>query len=238
MPKIGLMLLLLLLPANLPADTGLSTIRRDSSLLQLREFDADLLHSMANDTEFNYPRAGLVNAADSWSFWDWLSDILDRFYPDDAPISFEELMAYAVVVAAAILVVVLLSRSSVSGLLSGRSDQSQIAYRVAVDDIREMSLDALIQEAIEERSFRKAVRLLYLKCLRELTDRKLINWQREKTNLDYARELRHSAFASDFREVSRLFEIVWYGELNISSEQFQRLQAHFELFSARLSEGT
>nr|WP_233454750.1 DUF4129 domain-containing protein [Hymenobacter negativus] len=62
--------------------------------------------------------------------------------------------------------------------------------------------------------------------LKTLSDRGLINWQPDKTNHAYLAELPPTgAIRDDFREITRQFEFVWYGELALSEPLYERVRA-------------
>jgi hypothetical protein len=54
-----------------------------------------------------------------------------------------------------------------------------------------------------------------LQLLKQLSDSQLIDWQPDKTNQTYLRELatQRPNLRAPFAELTRQFEYVWYGEL-------------------------
>jgi len=100
------------------------------------------------------------------------------------------------------------------------------------DDLENADPADLLQQAIEQGQYSLAVRLYYLSILRELSLRKIIKWKRDKTNQDYLREARQSAFFGQFEHFTRLFEYIWYGEQAFSQADFSRLQPKLEGFIA------
>lgn len=94
----------------------------------------------------------------------------------------------------------------------------------------EEDLDQLLRKAIEEKAFRPAVRYYYLKTLRMLEQRQLINWHIKTTNEEYARQMDHLPQGGTFRWLMGAYERVWYGKFQLNEAQFTRLSQHFQDF--------
>ncbi|MEM6963273.1 MAG: DUF4129 domain-containing protein [Bacteroidota bacterium] len=89
------------------------------------------------------------------------------------------------------------------------------------DNIYESDLDRFIREALEKGNHAQAVRLYYLAIIKELSLKKWIRWKKDKTNRDYIRELTNTNFQSGFKNVTRMFERVWYGKQKLSDTAFK-----------------
>src|SRR5690606_20447405 len=95
-------------------------------------------------------------------------------------------------------------------------------------DFRETDLDKFIRQAIDEKNYALAVRLYYLAIIKELSLSNIIKWKRDKTNESYLRETRETRFFEPFREVTRLFEKIWYGPEKLDEQQFLSIKPKFE----------
>ena len=107
----------------------------------------------------------------------------------------------------------------------------KLDYEVSEEDLHGLDFDTLIAECSERKDYRKAVRLWYLKVLKELTDRELIDWKGNKTNYDYHNELQNTHFYQPFGDVSFLYEYTWYGNFGISKTMFDSISGKFRNFS-------
>jgi hypothetical protein len=96
-----------------------------------------------------------------------------------------------------------------------------------IDEVREDDIERLLREALERNDFRAAVRLYYIKLLKQLHSTGFITWRKDKTNHDYAAELAAVPFTRDFRKFMIAYEIIWYGERTPSREEFTKLQVNF-----------
>lgn len=96
-----------------------------------------------------------------------------------------------------------------------------------IDEVAETDIERLLREALERNDFRAAVRLYYIKLLKQLHISGYIAWKKDKTNYEYATELSAVSFFVDFRRLMIAYEIIWYGERTPSSDEFKKLQVRF-----------
>ena len=102
-------------------------------------------------------------------------------------------------------------------------------------NIFEMDFEKEIQKAIDASNYRMAVRLMYLRTLRDLSLRNIINYTHEKTNSDYLFQLAGSSYYKNFFRLTRDFDYTWYGHFPLSQESFSLIQNDFNNFKQQLS---
>ena len=95
------------------------------------------------------------------------------------------------------------------------------------ENLPDVELKTPIQQAIADGNFPLAVRLYYLAIIQELSAKEIISWKREKTNFEYIREMRGHNLSTDFRNVTQIFERVWYGDKEIDEVNFRAIQPAF-----------
>lgn len=78
-------------------------------------------------------------------------------------------------------------------------------------DISEVNWEALLQKAVQNNDLQQAVRFSYMWLLQLLQQSELIKYRDDKTNNDYYRELYNTAYKQSFRQLSRQYEYVVYG---------------------------
>lgn len=91
------------------------------------------------------------------------------------------------------------------------------------EDIFAIRYEAEIKKALAQGDFRLAVRLHFLKILRLLADRQLINYQHDKTNLHFLLQVRSRAWYDDFFRATRHFEFAWYGQFAVDAEAYRAI---------------
>lgn len=140
----------------------------------------------------------------------------------------------------AVVVIVLLLRGLLANDLKIRNKKVKKGEEISIEkieeDIENADLEHLIQKALENKQYALAVRLYYLAGLKELALKKDIRWKKDKTNLDYLREMRSSDRFADFRTLTRVFERVWYGDRQLDKEGFGQLEPQFQRFIKQLKE--
>jgi hypothetical protein len=94
----------------------------------------------------------------------------------------------------------------------------------------EDDLDGQLTHFIQTKDYRQAVRYLYLKTLRLLSDRGMIRYHPEATNHDYGQQLGSTPQGDPFRDLTTIYENVWYGEFPLGDALFVRLHEYFEEF--------
>lgn len=146
---------------------------------------------------------------------------------------------WVLIIAAAIFVIFQLFKINFKGLLKKKSDKAKVGKEVEIpieEDIHKMEFEDLLQTAVDAGNFRVAVRLLYLRALRQLSDRGMIVWKIDKTNHDYIRELKDKSLRQGFSDITLIFEYIWYGEFPVNRDDFNLARATFIQFEQSLRE--
>jgi Domain of unknown function (DUF4129) len=63
----------------------------------------------------------------------------------------------------------------------------------------------------------------------------LIAWKKDKTNRDYLNEIRGRNNYNDFRQLTLVYEIVWYGDTPVKQEEFSNVHRLFNTFKSNLN---
>ena len=104
------------------------------------------------------------------------------------------------------------------------------AIEEAEENIPEANTRSLLQKAIDQEAYNLAVRLYFLNALKELTQKQLIQWKKDKTNRDYQWELSNHYLKKDFKQLVNIFDHVWYGNRLINQQDFQAIEPYFQNF--------
>lgn len=228
--------LLLMIFILLECDICLSQeqIANDSSAVKVRHFSSATITGYKADPTFQYDR--IIEPPKSvWDrFWEWFwQKVAQTIGSKQGGRIFNIIL---ILLAAAILAffIIRLTGMQNAGLFGKKNIGNTLDYSIHSENIHTIDFDAAIQEAVEKRNFRFAVRLLYLQSLKYLTDRRLINWQVNKTNVTYVQELNGSAYQQGFRNLTFQFENNWYGDLPIEENEFIQVRNHFNQFNRQL----
>jgi hypothetical protein len=101
-------------------------------------------------------------------------------------------------------------------------------------DIFAINYQKEIDKAAAQGNYRLAVRMMFLRLLKNLSDKNIINYRQDKTNLDYLTEMYASAYYSDFFRLTRHYEYSWYGKFDISYEAYQLIADEYDQLDRNL----
>ena len=102
--------------------------------------------------------------------------------------------------------------------------------RTIAENIHEIDFTSMINQYELEKNYRFAVRYQYLQTLKELTDKGLIEWDEDKTNLDYIHEIKNDSLRKDFIQLTLIFDYVWYGEFPVNEDNYINFKEQFNQF--------
>ncbi len=100
----------------------------------------------------------------------------------------------------------------------------------AEENLEESDLERFLREALEKKQYKIAVRIYYLMSIKELMQQNFIVWKKNKTNFEYLTEMRERKEFEHFHSLTRAFEIVWYGDVEIEEKEFVVLSPSFSSF--------
>jgi hypothetical protein len=98
---------------------------------------------------------------------------------------------------------------------------------LAEQHIESLDLDALLNAALENKDYRLAVRYHFLRILKRLSQKEIIDWHFDKTNSDYQNEIKQQQLQSGFKEVAYLYDYIWYGEQPINEIKYDAAKQKF-----------
>jgi uncharacterized protein DUF4129 len=102
------------------------------------------------------------------------------------------------------------------------------------EDIFSINYRLQIEKAIQAEDYRLATRLMFLRLLRNLSNRNLIQYRQGRTNLEYLAQLYSTSYYNDFFRLTRTYEYAWYGKFDVSRDAFQTIRKDFENFDQQL----
>lgn len=205
------------------------TVKKDSSNITVTYFK-DHIKERYEGNSFNYSinDTGGVNLIQSVlrKFFNWLGDL----FGIDIDVNYKtlEYIVYGLLgIGALYLLINFLLQSPMSSVF--KTDEKTIDnFKYVEENLHEINFEDLINKAIKEQNYRLATRYLYLKSLKVLTNKNIIEWHYDKTNSDYLNEIKDQNTKSIFKRISYIYDYVWYGEFPINEDSFQKHQLDFE----------
>ncbi len=197
----------------------------DSSVQKLKK-DADFWYA---NKEVGKPKVE-TQEDKGGGFWDGFFKILgsDLF----------RLIFWILVIGGFIAIIVMFLTSGNVSLFAARSKKLRGAGMETEDisdNIFTIDFETRINKALGEQNYRLATRLLFLKSLRAMTERGVINYGIDKTNMDYMFELGNTCYFKEFAQASRMYEYVWYGNFAIGQSQFLHIQQQIDQLTQKIN---
>lgn len=211
-----------------------TAVKFDSSRVVLRHFDVQKLKEYSKQREFVYEAEKQLDLSIWTRFWHWFWRLFDGLIPDGGTGNVIKYLVIAALVG--LLVFIVLKFKGISLMIfAKKSKEIDVPYHETDDNIHEINFENEIEQAVSQTNYRLAVRLLYLRSLKKLSDQELIDWQPGKTNQTYVNELTDQDKKTRFGKLTRLFEYVWYGEFFVDKAIFNQVRDTFEQFNVQQS---
>lgn len=210
----------------------------DSLQVQPRGFAQESIEKYKADTDFDYDREVPLQTQSLWErLKRWL---IEKFFSSFSSEnrSLEQTLFYVVLAVLVVFIILKLANVNLYNVFRGaapKGKREDLAYASLTEQIYEADLDKLVQEAIGQAKYEQALRLLFLKTLRLLAEKKYIQWREPKTNGEYLRELAaHPALQKDFQQLRLWFDYTFYGDFHLDEVRFHKLQPLFQSFYQKL----
>jgi len=213
---------------------NLTGIKIDSSHIEKKTFDASTIEEYKNSDDFEYETSETEPSIFE-KLWIWIKNIirniLEYLFEDIEPITgflwvVLKVLPYLILAAALFFIIKYFLNIQTSNILK-KNNKSIVKFGSDEELIKREDLNLLLKDAIENEEYRIAVRFYYLLILKKLTESGSLNWQQEKTNEDYIKELQETSLQSKFSESTRVYDFVWYGNFNINQTDFINAEALF-----------
>lgn len=206
----------------------------------VRNFDPQKIEEYKKRDEYHYDERV------TFTVLDWLQRLADKLarwferqfdfveVPSVGGFPLGDIIVWVLALVAVGFIVFIIFRGKWGWLFGGKKFRKrEEEYSVYVENIHNINFTDEIEAAVQGKNYRKATRLFYLKSLKLLSDAGYIQWQINKTNTDYRREISSKAIRDEFDYLSLAFEYVWYGEFEPTEETFLETFDKFRSFNNR-----
>lgn len=136
-------------------------------------------------------------------------------------------LKYALILALVGLVIWLFIKLNPGSALLKPKKLSEVMLSEDEEIIERKDIPKLIAKAQKAGNYRLAIRFYYLWILKLLRDHELIDYQAQKTNQEYEKELKDPKLIGSFSELTYLYDFVWYGEFEVEKNEYDHLQKRF-----------
>jgi hypothetical protein len=200
-------------------------------VVDVRILSEDILDKYKNDPAFNYE--GGPEEADDWitKIRNWINQQLALLRSSKVYSTILDYLYYGLMIVALILILRGLIKADRRGLLFGKISSNEIKMIESEEDINQINFDELITVAVDRRDYKLAVRYLFLKSLKLLSEKEIIELKKNKTNHQYLSEIKNNRISSAFQIATSRFEWIWYGDFPVDENVMKSSHKDFnELF--------
>lgn len=244
MRQLFLVLGLILLTAATPASAQPKVkkaplvLKTDTGQVQVHHFNANSINEYRNQADFQYQE---TVPQESWwdRFWRWFWSLFKPVKTSKRGVSlFMTGLKYLFIIsgiAAIAFIILRVMGVDMATLFRRKPKVAEMPYSEVFENIHEINFDTELENVLAQHNYRLAIRLLYLKSLKQLNDAGLINWQLNKTNSAYIAELQNAERRQEFSQLTRQFEYAWYGEFAIDAQVYQNINTLFVNFKKHMA---
>lgn len=197
-------------------------------------FDPSKTEKYQNDPYFDYfekiEEDNLWEKFKRWlyrvwvNFWTWL---FGDFKSNSFLYFLYQAMPYLIIGGIVIFLVWLFYRLNPGSGLFYSKEEAKVFFTEEEKIIKSEDIQALIDDALANNNYRLAVRYYFLLILKSLSEKEIINYQFDKTNSDYIREIKQQSISTQFKKSAFIYEYVWYGNFEVSETDFTKAKYQF-----------
>ena len=237
MQKILFFILFLSFSVGVFAQADSLTVKKDKSSIVQKKFDAKALEKYKSDKDFDYSENEVAKDPTLIEHvFNWLSRQLLRFLEWIFGVKYAKgifgtilrAIPYIIVGILLFLLIKFFLKVNSNSIVSYTSNKPIVSITEDEALIKYEDLLKLINQAIDQKNYRLAIRFYYLNIIKQLEDNELIIWEQQKTNEDYIQEISKENIKSSFKDLTRLYDFVWYGNFEIDESKFVKVAANFE----------
>jgi len=199
----------------------------DKSDIEIRKINNDKLIKYKNNNEFDYFKT-YNNPETIWDYikyWFWRT--IDYIFSNKNPIGIA--IKYILIISFIIIIIMFLTKNKFKSLFfKEQKVTNEIYLNELNDNINKINIPELIRQAKSDKNWKLAVRYYYLYLLKELSKNNIIEWKINKTNHNYINELKKSEFYETFKELSKIYNYIWYGDFVIDETSFIEINVKFD----------
>ena len=205
----------------------------DSIPFESRKLEENFRDNYQSD-EFQYEAVIQIKELNAWDrFWAAVQrffESLFNFGGSGETMSALEILMKIIAIIIVVIVVYLVVKVIINkegGWIFSKSAKKIIPVENVEENIHTLNFQTIIAQAKNNKNNRLVIRYYYLWLLKSLSDKNTIEWDIEKTNSDYIREIKDNKLKQDFQFLSYIFEYSWYGEFELNETDFSKAETTF-----------
>jgi hypothetical protein len=215
-------------------------------LVKLRQLPDSVMKKMLAENDFWYANANVKRRRTRNNEWilTTKTDTSGKYNAvvtsETQPLVFREwfrVLVWLIIIGGFIAFLIVYLSNSETALFRRRNKSiNDKSEEVETEDIFAINYSKEIDKAIRNAEYRVATRLMFLRLLKQLSEKKIIEYRQDRTNLDYLMQLNQTSYYKDFFRITRNYEYSWYGLFEIKPEAFAVIKNDFESFAQKLKQ--
>ncbi|RTL60761.1 MAG: DUF4129 domain-containing protein [Sphingobacteriales bacterium] len=207
----------------------------DSSFVTVKIISKDTINKYRSQDAFQYSTKDKARTKSFFErLWDWLWEKYYDLMGQEAGNTLITILLWTFAILGVVYFILRIIGMDAFAFFQKKNKDGGLSYEVLDENVHTINFNEAIETAVNQRNYRLAVRLLYLQTLKKLTDKNYINWQPNKSNRQYVHELANISLTTSFGSLTTEFEYVWYGEMQLSPQEYDIISNHFKQFYNRL----
>lgn len=206
--------------------------QKDTSAIETFQFDKEALNQYRNSPVYTYDNEKIESEGFFSTLWKKFVSQFRKLFGDTGSSILIRIIFWILVVVGLGLLISHLLGVKMTSFFRRSSPKLEIHLEEEIEDVRTANFEERIKQAIEQRNYRLATRLLFLQTLKTLDHKDKIEWRSYKTNQNYIHELKGVSLHKEFEHLVRMYEYVWYGNFEIEVDQYGLIQKDFESFKS------
>lgn len=204
-------------------------------------YSEEHIENYKSNSDFDYTEVekdtNWWNQLKEWviSFFQWLfQKLLGVDIVPNSTVLFIKTLFYSIIGFLVFLLIKLLLKVNLKTMKTTKSNMPSMQFSEDEHIIQNEDISQLIATAVANNNYRLAVRYYYLLILKTLTEEKFIEWQYQKTNNDYSKEIAVKELKAPFKALTNWYDFIWYGNFEIDTLQFDKIAVEFKEFQHKI----
>lgn len=206
----------------------------DTTLIDVRSISDGTMEGLRKDSDLRYKAPPTIAENLFDRFLMWLGRLINKFFNFSVDTPSGRFIIYVITAIVVGLIIFFILKSTAFRVFLANKRVAPDGVEYEDENIHEMDFEALMNQALHAKDYRRGIRLIFLSALKMLSDRELIQWEQGKTNHEYMSELKQAELVEGFHQMNYYFDYAWYGDFNVTEDTFNRVQSIFSIWKTKL----
>jgi len=228
-------LYILVLFISLSAFSQVDSVRYEKKPIEVKEFNQKKLEDFKSQKDFQYQvekrETSWLDKALKW-IGKRLLELLQWLFGERRAVGVFKFIVNIFPYIIAVLMILLLLKIFLNIRTDSIMARSNVISKIQISEdeeiIQNKDIKALIEKALANNDYRLAIRYHYLFILQRLELKQYINWEIQKTNHDYEREISDEKLKTSFKNLTYLYDFVWYGHFSVDQSNYKKAVSQFD----------